>query len=356
MAVEERGFEHVWPTLSARLSRVLQRRRVPDECVDDVVQETGLRLLKKWSEVDHTTIWSLTLTIAGNIIKDDMRRRMRDERYAEVLKDDSYVDIEERAIARIELSATHRAIEALNAAQRTALLSEVYGFENTMRLSRGAVKMSRMRARRRLRETLGHASGLVALTGHRLRRVLFGEPRIGMAEGASHTVAAALLIAAGLDLVMLGGGVFRSQVPGEIGRVSLGAPFTRNGSVIDVREGYRPGQNAGSYLTPSWTVRGGSTDTREVIEHRESVGPNGANGSFGSSVLGQRASVVVEAERSESSCQGGYGRGDDRRVCVGSVTAGAAAHYNGKTYGVQVSSKGTVTVVRPRGGIGSPTD
>ena len=349
MAVQEQTFEAVWPALSGRLTRVLQRRRVPDECVDDVVQETGLRLLRNWDKVDHSTLWSFTITVAGNIIKDDMRRRVRDERFAESVASNNYVDIEERAIARVELWKTHRAIDALSATQRTALLSEVYGFENTTNLSRGAVKMTRMRARRRLRLALGRASGLVALTGHRLRRSLFGDLRPGFSEGATQTVAAALLIAAGLDLVMLGGGVFRSQVSGETGRVSDSASFAI--SAVGLRDAATGTSNAGSdsFLRATWVGAPHSTTSDdEVIRHSESVGTDGASGSFGSSVLGQRAEIQLAADREQGECEGDDGtRNPTPEGCVGTFSVKALLHHNGKSYGGHVSSNGDVTVVSP---------
>ena len=348
MAVQQESFEAVWPALSGRLKRVLQSRRVPEECVDDVIQETGLRLLRHWKTVDQSTIWSLTLTVAGNIIKDDMRRRARDERFAESLPVNTYVDIEERALARVELWKTHRAIDALSAVQRTALLTDVYGFESAVSHNSGTAKMSRLRARRRLRQTLGRASGLVALGSHRLRRFMFGDPRGGLGESASQTVAAALLIAAGVDLVLLGGGIFHSRTPSEIGRVAINAPFQMDRTATATGSDARSVGAADPFLTGrsahGTTRSDGASEVDEVLTHNESVGTNGASSSIQSSLGGQRTTLDLSARRSTERCQG------EMRIatpCVGTISVEVLAHHNGKTYGVRASSNGDVSVEDP---------
>jgi DNA-directed RNA polymerase specialized sigma24 family protein len=347
VAVQQTSFETVWPALSGRLKRVLQSRRVPDECVDDVIQETGLRLLRNWSSIDHSTIWSFTLTIAGNIIKDDMRRRVRDERFAESLPPNSYVDIEERALARVELWKAHRAIDGLSTVQRAALLTDVYGIDSAAPVNAGAAKMSRLRARRRLRQALGRASGLIALGGHRFRRLMLGDPNGGLTESASHTVAAALLIAAGVDLVMLGGGLFQTRVPHEVGRVAMNATFgTNSTSSNDAVFGSTPA-SIESALGPRWLgATGGHAagSPGEVLQHEEEVGPGGARGSLRSSLAGQRASIDLTAQREMKSCQG---RTATATPCLGGMSVEAAAHYNGKTYGARANSDGTVAVESP---------
>ena len=346
MAVQVEDFETVWPALSGRLKRVLQSRRVPEECIDDVIQETGLRLLRTWGTVDQATIWSFTLTIAGNIIKDDMRRRVRDEKFTQSLPPNNFVDIEERALARVELWKTHRAIDALSAVQRTAILTDVYGIDDALPVNAGAAKMSRLRARRRLRQTLGRASGLIALGGHRLRRIMFGDPRGGLTESASQTMAAALLIAAGVDLIMLGGGVFRTQVRQDTGSYALNAPAVSSLRSVDVDTAF-----GGGSFTETSDGRVASATTRpgdagdEVLRHSESVGPNGARGSLQSTLLGQRASIDLQAQREEGSCQGRTRATPN--TCVGTMRAGAAAHHNGKTYGASAGSDGRVALEGP---------
>jgi hypothetical protein len=94
-------------------------------------------------------------------------------------------------------------------------------------------------------------------------------------------------------------------------------------------------------------VGGERTDADEVIRHGGSVDANGANQSVGGNVLGQRATVDLEAERDMSACQGGIGKRETNPVCVGTFRVGAALHHNGKTYGARVSSEGDVTVVHP---------
>src|SRR3712207_3371775 len=80
MSLREFSFESEWPSTATRLGASLRRRRVPAAMVDDVVQETGLRIFRTWERVDPDRgLWPLALTIAINILRDHLRSEMRKE-------------------------------------------------------------------------------------------------------------------------------------------------------------------------------------------------------------------------------------------------------------------------------------
>ncbi len=180
-------FETEWPEISKRLKSTLARRRIPDSLREDIIQETGLRLFRNWHTLDpERSPWPFALTIAINLIRDQIRAQARAEQRplpAERLVED---DIERAALARIELKRVQRALDQLTDLQRQTLLAEI-GYQRPEESSSTATKMVRMRARRRLRTILEHASGFATVTGlgaRRLMRRLHLLPsRTGLGEG-----------------------------------------------------------------------------------------------------------------------------------------------------------------------------
>lgn len=156
-------FEEQWPALAARLAAVLARRGVPAGRREDLVQETGLRLLRIWDRVDRERgAWPLAATIARNLHRDEARRA-HPHYVEEVPETADLSDVERAGLARIELELVNEALRTLSPAQRRALLAEVSGGER-------ATKQQRLRARKALRTAIDRAllgSG-VALA--RLRR------------------------------------------------------------------------------------------------------------------------------------------------------------------------------------------
>ncbi|HJR46475.1 MAG TPA: hypothetical protein VJ927_12815 [Actinomycetota bacterium] len=160
----ERNFEAEWALLSRRLRVLLCRKRVPASQHDDLVQETALRLLSMWDSVDRNrALWPLTVTIALNLLRDRGRTFTKDDLVAELPDLDSGTDVETVGIARLELDRVRRALAELSPAYRSALMREIGSPSLDTVPDAAADKMTRMRARRKLRRALENVSGLVAL-------------------------------------------------------------------------------------------------------------------------------------------------------------------------------------------------
>lgn len=72
---QQNQFETEWPALALRLQAMLRRKRLSDWMAEDLVQETGCRLIRMWSQVDRNKpVWPLVATIALNLLRDEMRK------------------------------------------------------------------------------------------------------------------------------------------------------------------------------------------------------------------------------------------------------------------------------------------
>ncbi len=157
-----RDFEAEWPLLARRLRLFLGRKKVPANQIDDLIQETALRLYKMWESVDRSRpAWALTVTIALNLLRDEYRKAV----HADVVSDlpdipQSY-DVERAGMARIELGRVREALARMTPAHRSVLLAEVgYG---TVVVEPAGDKMRRMRARRKLTQLLEQVSAIFVL-------------------------------------------------------------------------------------------------------------------------------------------------------------------------------------------------
>ena len=161
-AIDNLTFEEWWAELADAVRAWLLRRRVPPHLVDDIVQETGLRLFKMWDEIDAMrSPRGLAFTIASNLLWDERNRRAAREVVGDV-PERSCEDVETAGIARLELARVKRAMGRLNPQQRAVLLAEIGDGEGP-NASPDAIKMMRMRARRRLTALLDTApAGLFA--------------------------------------------------------------------------------------------------------------------------------------------------------------------------------------------------
>lgn len=162
-AVDNLTFEEWWAELREAVGAWLLRRRCPPHMVDDIVQETGLRLFKMWDEIDAMrSPRGLAFTIASNLLWDERNRRAAREVVGDV-PDQSCEDVERAGIARLELARVRRAMASLNPQQRAVLLAEI-GDSSGPVASSDAIKMMRMRARKRLHALLDTApAGLFVL-------------------------------------------------------------------------------------------------------------------------------------------------------------------------------------------------
>lgn len=176
------GFAEAWAELEPQLRRSLAA--APAHLVDDVLQDTSIKLLRVWDSIDHDRpALPLAVTIARNTLRDELRRSAR-HAHAE-LSEEARVrdDLDAVVSARLELAKVGSELTRLTPAQQAALLAEVGRGprqEDTPR-----IKMLRSRARARLRELVAQAGGFVATGFARLRssvagRAAAGAPELGM--------------------------------------------------------------------------------------------------------------------------------------------------------------------------------
>ena len=166
-------FGKQWPVLQRRLNAFLRGKGVPPSEIDDLVQEVAARLVSFWHKVDpDRPLWPLTVTIALNLVR-DRGRRPDLELLGELPEVAGSADVANASIARLELAAVVRAMDALTPSQKAALLQSICPDEEIVR-STSAEKMLRMRARRRLANAVGRACGGLVLKARRLTDSLQG--------------------------------------------------------------------------------------------------------------------------------------------------------------------------------------
>lgn len=200
---QQRQFEHMWPSLSVRLHRLLSRKKVSLWLAEDLVQETGLRLIRMWPDIDQAKpLWPLTATIALNLFRDEMRRAGSNETIQALPDSPSLENVEERGMARVELRAVGGALAQMPAPQRDAILADLSVGTVPSPLASSA-RMLRMRARRRLQHLMDHASVLGVAVGMQMRRAARElELVIGrvLPTDAERVTAAAISLLAALSL------------------------------------------------------------------------------------------------------------------------------------------------------------
>lgn len=266
-------FEAEWPALALRLQAMLRRKRLSDWLVEDLVQETGCRLIRMWNEIDRAKpVWPLVATIALNLLRDEMRKGTWSELTGAVPDAASGENVETRGLARLELREVGGALSQLNDSQRSVLLASV-----TDTPSEGAdpsaLRMLRMRARKRLHQLMDQASVLGVTVGMQLRRVM-REAEIFISKAlpvdAERIPAAALSIVAALSLGLV-------TMPDE----SVASP-ERAGRPDDAisheasSDGYGVGTSAGSEANARTTRKGARLAERSTKRARNSNDDRGA--------------------------------------------------------------------------------
>ncbi len=197
------SFEQEWPEIARRLNGSLARRRVSACLIDDIVQETGFRLFKMWDQVDpERSPWGLTLTIAKNLLWDELHRRGSREILIEPPERPTSMDVEDAGIARLELWRVGRALLKMSPAHRAVLLAEL-GDEKIISTSQAATKMMRMRARRRLTALLDTASVSALTVGVLARKWAFQFQQFVRRNSAAVESPAPVAMAAVLGAVMV---------------------------------------------------------------------------------------------------------------------------------------------------------
>ncbi|HYI46532.1 MAG TPA: RNA polymerase sigma factor [Actinomycetota bacterium] len=166
----DRSFEEEWPELSRRVRNSLTARGASSWVRDDIIQETALRLFRMWDQVDvQRSPSGLALTIAHNLLWDEQHRKAPGEVLGLIPDVPGSHDVERSGIAREELGRVYRLLPRLKSSQRSVLLAEIGGPEPAIS-SGDALKMLRMRARRKLTALMESASAGIFVMGFELRR------------------------------------------------------------------------------------------------------------------------------------------------------------------------------------------
>ena len=214
------SFESEWPDTAARLKTALRRRRIPAPLIDDLVQDTGLRLFQKWECVDpERGAWPLAYTVAMNILKDQLRSEERKKSNLPPPAPSEF-DPELMALARIELERVRDALVQLSPGQRSALLAEIGECAENGR-SPSAVKMLRLRARKRLRALTHEAPGVLGSIELLAQKFLERAHSVSLPGGSALAAPlAAGLLSLGLvtsqsSLQGLGGSTVDPERPGQ---------------------------------------------------------------------------------------------------------------------------------------------
>ena len=281
MAQKERpSFEREWPELAARVDGSLRRRGVPPWLRDDIVQETGLRLFRMWDNVDYDrSPYGLALTVANNLLWDSVQRHRDREVLGEIPDAPGSQDVERASIARLELARVGRTMRNLSTAHRRVLLAEVDEEVERPAASPAAVKMLRMRARRRLNALLEQASAVGAFAGWGIRkRALrirsFLERNHLAVDGAAAAVTgivATVTIVTGVSVIAHANSAPDLVNPGAVNVRATAA--AANDSVTETRvvaASTSRRSSAGSDLTTQ-----GSTDERTQERYEVTVPPGG---------------------------------------------------------------------------------
>ena len=197
----------MWPALALRLQRMLRRKKVAPWLQEDVVQETGLRLIRMWEQVDQTKpLWPLTATIGLNLLRDEIRKASWSDLVQAVPDTPSVENVERRGLARLELRAVGRYLDRMPDSHREVLLAEMADDAPGVP-DPSATRMLRMRARRKLQHLMDQASMLGVAAGTQLRRVvreaelLVGRALPDRVEGLA-TAAVGLLAALSIGVIM----------------------------------------------------------------------------------------------------------------------------------------------------------
>ena len=172
-------FDEVWPTLERRVRAVLAARGVRGEELNDLTQETALRLFRAWGTLDpDRPVLPYATTIALNAWRDGLKRASttREVLDAALPEQPDVDDVERTVIARLELSRVSAAIGQLRQRDREALMGDEPG---------AAHRMARMRARRELLAVLERASAVAG--------ILLGLRRALRPRGASLAASAGAL-------------------------------------------------------------------------------------------------------------------------------------------------------------------
>ena len=284
---QQRQFEHVWPALSVRLHRLLSRKKVSSWLAEDLVQETGLRLIRMWPDIDQAKpLWPLTATIALNLFRDEMRRAGSSETIQALPDSPSSENVEERGMARVELRAVGGALAQMPPLQRDAILAGLSAGTVASPLASSA-RMLRMRARRRLQHLMDHASVLGVAVGMQMRRAARELELVisrVLPTDAERVTAAAISLLAAISFGVAVAPPSSSETDrasGAPGSATMGdgapagASFSSRSAILSAS----PERVRGALVSSMQADRDASSDRDRVSGDRETDTDSGDNGS-----------------------------------------------------------------------------
>lgn len=177
----EEFFAGEWQQELPRLRRLLTRNGISPDDVEDVLQESAVRLFAAWGRVfDGRPLRPLITTVVLNASRDHLRRREHAAWPVAYIPEDharESLDLDRVVMARFEVAKTAHAMATLSPDCRRVLQEavgdELGGEEVGRHRAPASIRMARTRARRRLRtalELLGAATGALAAGTRRVGR------------------------------------------------------------------------------------------------------------------------------------------------------------------------------------------
>lgn len=198
--VNANDLESLWPDLRADVVGYLLKRGASREVVDEVVQDTAVRLLGCWQRIDHSRpLGPLANKIAWNLLVDHYRRTPALP-VAEFPDKCSVYDIEEHRVLRARLQAAAEGLRRLREQDRAVLLAEI----GVGRITSN--RMARLRARRRLQAIVDQVSSSLAVVPITVRRILGWGQTGGAGDALNAAATAGILFVVSLVALSLDSG------------------------------------------------------------------------------------------------------------------------------------------------------
>ena len=201
MRASEESFETAWAEIGPWLQRYLCSRKLDSFTSEDIVQETAFRVFRRWDEIDHErSLKPLSVTIAMNLVRDRARRSKR-EALTDVPESTSSDDVEATALARLELARVGKALNCLSQDQQRLVTYELRAKDAHLpSRSEAAVKMARLRARKKLISAMKTTSVLTAAAWLKLKETVSLRGENAVALGAAAAILATVPFGAATSL------------------------------------------------------------------------------------------------------------------------------------------------------------
>lgn len=164
-------LSEVWPEVAARLAGMLRRRGVDGATVEDIVQETAIRVVRssvRFTDGDDLFRW---VAVVGWRLALDARRKTERTELGAVPDRAGPIDVDHLVEQRSQLDATVRGLDRLSCSDRQAILSGLKPSTTSSRQEAVRLAVRRHRARARLMALLEGAGAVLAWLGFRRRAV-----------------------------------------------------------------------------------------------------------------------------------------------------------------------------------------